>query len=193
MHRPGRLPSIPFGWRERCQAIVFCCAGDGRCSDRLRELDGRGVGTGTLRQERDHVRLSELLVRHDETAEQRRQPDVPFHGQHYARSSHAEGLGALSSGDRQAAPSDSSSCLPSRGGRSRSKGLPSQHATSARTFPLPSRADNGLPCFGRGGRCVPFKTGGRAFYLGLYIGPRASPASIRALGKLVDEMKIKPR
>lgn len=62
-----------------------------------------------------------------------------------------------------------------------------------RTFPLPSRADNGLPCFGRGGRWVPFKTGGRAFYLGLYIGPRASPASIRALGKLVDEMKIKPR
>jgi hypothetical protein len=61
-----------------------------------------------------------------------------------------------------------------------------------RLFRLPSRADKSLPCFGRGGRWVPFRTGGRAFYLGLYVGPRASSASIQALGKLLNGMQIKP-
>ena len=61
-----------------------------------------------------------------------------------------------------------------------------------RSFRLPTRSDNALPCFGAGGRWVPFRAGGRAFYLGLHVGPKASPASTRTLGKLVNEMRIKP-
>jgi hypothetical protein len=62
-----------------------------------------------------------------------------------------------------------------------------------RSFRLPTRADASLPCFGRGGRWVPFRTGGRAFYLGIYIGPKAAPASIRALGRLLNGMGIAAR
>jgi hypothetical protein len=62
-----------------------------------------------------------------------------------------------------------------------------------RSFRLPTRADASLPCFGRGGRWVPFRAGGRAFYLGIYIGPKASPASVRALERLLNGLKIAPR
>ena len=76
-------------------------------------------------------------------------------------------------------------------GADRTASLPSMQSRP-RTFRLPTRADNSLPCFGRGRRWVPFRTGNRAFYLGLWIGPRASSARIRALGKLVNGMQIKP-
>jgi hypothetical protein len=59
-----------------------------------------------------------------------------------------------------------------------------------RHFRLPTPADASLPCFGRGGRWVPFRAGGRAFYLGLYVGPKASPPDIRTLGRLIDGMRI---
>ena len=76
-------------------------------------------------------------------------------------------------------------------GADRTASLPNMQPRP-RSFRLPTRADNSLPCFGGGGRWVPFRTGNRAFYLGLYIGPRASSASIRALGKLVNGMQIEP-
>ena len=60
-------------------------------------------------------------------------------------------------------------------------------------FRLPNRTDNSLPCFGHGGRWVPFRESGRAFYLGLYIGPKASPASARALGRILNDIRIDSR
>jgi hypothetical protein len=62
-----------------------------------------------------------------------------------------------------------------------------------RSFRLPTRADASLPCFGRGGRWVPFRAGGRAFYLGMYVGPKASRQSVRALGSLLNGMAITSR
>ena len=62
-----------------------------------------------------------------------------------------------------------------------------------RSFRLPARSDNSLCGFNRGGLWVPFKTGGRAFYLGIYVGPRASAATRRALHRLLDGMQIQPR
>jgi hypothetical protein len=62
-----------------------------------------------------------------------------------------------------------------------------------RHFRLPTRSDSSLPCFGDGGRWIPFRSRGRAFYLGLYVGPKAPPESIRALGRLVDGMDIDRR
>jgi hypothetical protein len=62
-----------------------------------------------------------------------------------------------------------------------------------RSFRLPTRADASLPCFGRGGRWVPFRTGGRAFYLGIYTGPNASSASIRAVERLLKGLRIAAR
>ena len=60
-------------------------------------------------------------------------------------------------------------------------------------FRLPNRTDNSLPCFGQGGRWVPFRERGRAFYLGFYIGPKASPENARALGRLVNDIRIASR
>jgi hypothetical protein len=61
-----------------------------------------------------------------------------------------------------------------------------------RSFRLPNRSDNAL-CGFPSGRWVPFKAGGRAFYLGIYVGRSASPASVRALQRLIDGMRIAPR
>lgn len=61
-----------------------------------------------------------------------------------------------------------------------------------RSFRLPTRSDNALCGFNRG-LWVPFKSGGRAFYLGLYVGPRASKASVQALARIVNNMAVDPR
>ena len=62
-----------------------------------------------------------------------------------------------------------------------------------KSFRLPTPSDNSLPCFGPGGRWIPFRSGGRAFYLGLYIGPKAPPETIQALRLLIDGMRIDSR
>jgi hypothetical protein len=62
-----------------------------------------------------------------------------------------------------------------------------------RGFRLPTQADTGLCGWERGGRWVPFKDAGRAFYLGLYVGPNASASKRRALKRLLDGMRIEPR
>ena len=61
-----------------------------------------------------------------------------------------------------------------------------------RSFRLPTRADSSLCGFDRGGRWVPFKTSGRAFYLGVYVGPTASASKVRTLQRLLDGMRIDP-
>ena len=62
-----------------------------------------------------------------------------------------------------------------------------------RSFRLPARSDNALCGFNGGGLWVPFKSGGRVFYLGVYVGPAASAAARAALRRLVDGMRIEPR
>jgi hypothetical protein len=47
--------------------------------------------------------------------------------------------------------------------------------------------------FGRGGRWIPFKENGRAFYLGAYLGPRASSRTTQELARLVAGMTIRTR
>jgi hypothetical protein len=59
-----------------------------------------------------------------------------------------------------------------------------------RTFRLSTRADRSLCGFDRGGRWVPFKEAGRAFYLGIYVGPEATMTARRALQSLLDGMRI---
>jgi hypothetical protein len=46
--------------------------------------------------------------------------------------------------------------------------------------------------FGPGG-WVPFRAAGRAFYLGVYVGPRAAANRTRTLRRLLDGMRIEPR
>ena len=62
-----------------------------------------------------------------------------------------------------------------------------------RSIRLPAQADNSLPCFGPGGRWIPFRSGGRAFYLGLYLGPKAPPGIAQTLRRLIDGIDIAPR
>jgi hypothetical protein len=62
-----------------------------------------------------------------------------------------------------------------------------------RTFRLPTRADRSLCGFDRGSRWVPFKDAGRAFYLGIYVGPNATVTTRRALQSLLDGMLIESR
>lgn len=62
-----------------------------------------------------------------------------------------------------------------------------------RNLPLPNRPGD-LCGFERGaGRWYPFKEGGRVFYLGAYVGPKASPAARRALERVLDGMEIRAR
>jgi hypothetical protein len=58
-------------------------------------------------------------------------------------------------------------------------------------FRLPTRSDNALCGFKPGGRWIPFKSGGRVFYLALYVGDRASPARAAALARVVNGMRIR--
>lgn len=62
-----------------------------------------------------------------------------------------------------------------------------------RSFPLPTRSDTSLCGFERGGTWLPFKEKGRAFYLGVYVGPQATMPTRRALRRLLDGMRIDPR
>jgi hypothetical protein len=62
-----------------------------------------------------------------------------------------------------------------------------------RTFRLPSRSDQGLCGFPSGGYWLPFKDGGRAFYLGVWVGPRAADGTRRTLRALLNGMRIAPR
>ena len=77
-------------------------------------------------------------------------------------------------------------------GADRRRSLP-RLRTRAASFPLPERGDTGLCGFGRGGRWIPFKASGRAFYLGIYVGPRASASSRSALRRLLAGIVIEPR
>lgn len=76
-------------------------------------------------------------------------------------------------------------------GADRARSLPRMQPRP-RSFRLPTRTDRSLCGFGRGGRWVPFKDAGRAFYLGVYVGSRASASSIRMLRRMLDGMEIRP-
>lgn len=77
-------------------------------------------------------------------------------------------------------------------GSDRSRSLP-RVSQRPRSFPLPTRTDGYLCGLGLGSRWIPFKDSGRVFYLGVYIGPRATAQARRALKRLLDEMRIDPR
>ena len=77
-------------------------------------------------------------------------------------------------------------------GTDRTASLPNMQPRPRR-FRLPARSDNSLCGFNGGGLWVPFKSGGRAFYLGVYVGPRAPAATRAALGRLLDGIRIEPR
>lgn len=105
-------------------------------------------------------------------------------------------------------PADSGPCLPGIArqlppdavlaylrealGRDRVLSLP-RMPRRPRGFRLPTQADTGLCGWERGGLWVPFKDAGGAFYLGVYVGPKASAPTRRALKRLLDGMRIDPR
>lgn len=76
-------------------------------------------------------------------------------------------------------------------GADRARSLP-RMPRRPRTVPLPTAADGSLCGFGQGGRWIPFQAGGRAFYLGVYVGPLARESRSRALARLLDRMRIDP-
>lgn len=104
-------------------------------------------------------------------------------------------------------PKDSGPCLPGVAaqlpstavfaylrealGADRGASLPNMQKRPRR-FPLPTRSDNSLCGFERG-LWIPFKSDGRAFYLGVYVGARASKANVAALAAAINGMKIEPR
>jgi hypothetical protein len=62
------------------------------------------------------------------------------------------------------------------------------------SFPLPPTSGGGLCGFDQGGGYwYPFRDRGRAFYLGVHIGPKASRGSRRAVSELLDGMEIRAR
>jgi hypothetical protein len=61
-----------------------------------------------------------------------------------------------------------------------------------RSFQLPTQADSYLCGFKAGTRWIPFKDAHRAFYLAIYVGPRASASTRRAFKRLLDGMCIEP-
>lgn len=60
-----------------------------------------------------------------------------------------------------------------------------------RPFRLPRPTDSYLCGFRGSTSWVAFKEGGRAFYLGIYVGPQASAETRKALQQLLDGMTIK--
>lgn len=56
---------------------------------------------------------------------------------------------------------------------------------------MPTGADDSLCGFGTGGRWIPFEESGRAFYLGVYVGPEATAETRLALRRLLDGMRIR--
>jgi hypothetical protein len=77
-------------------------------------------------------------------------------------------------------------------GSDRTRSLPRMRQRP-RSFRLPTRRDASLCGLGFGSRWIPFKESGRAFYLGIYVGPRATAQARRALKRLLDGMRIDPR
>jgi hypothetical protein len=77
-------------------------------------------------------------------------------------------------------------------GADRARSLPRMQPRP-RHFRLPTLRDNSLCGFGRGGRWIPFKEAGRAFYLGVYLGPRATPAMRSELRAVLDSLTIRLR
>jgi hypothetical protein len=61
-----------------------------------------------------------------------------------------------------------------------------------RSFPLPTASSTALCGWARRGLWTPFKADGRAFYLGVYVGPKAPAATQRALKRMLDGMRIDP-
>jgi hypothetical protein len=74
-------------------------------------------------------------------------------------------------------------------GADRARSLP-RMPPRPRSFRLPTPSDSYLCGFEAGTRWIPFKQAGRAFYLGIYVGPRATATTKRALTRLLDHMRI---
>jgi hypothetical protein len=74
----------------------------------------------------------------------------------------------------------------------RDRALP-RMPTRPRSFPLPNATSTALCGWSRRGLWIPFKDGGRAFYLGVYVGPKATASTRRALRHLLDRMEIQAR
>lgn len=64
--------------------------------------------------------------------------------------------------------------------------------TRPRSFPLPTASSTALCGWARRGLWIPFKAKGRAFYLGVYVGPKATKATRRTLKHLLDGLEILP-
>lgn len=76
-------------------------------------------------------------------------------------------------------------------GYDRTRSLP-RMPRRPRSFRLPNRSDSSLCGFKRGSLWLPFKDRGRAFYLGIYVGPETTAATRRALQRLLDGMRLDP-
>lgn len=74
----------------------------------------------------------------------------------------------------------------------RERALP-RMPTRPRSFPLPSASSTALCGWSRRGLWIPFRDRGRAFYLGVYVGPKATASTKRALKHLLDRMEIRAR
>ena len=75
-------------------------------------------------------------------------------------------------------------------GADRRRSLP-RMARRPKSFALPTKADRSLCGFPNGGsRWIPFRDAGRAFYLGIYVGPKASGTARSRLQRLLDDMII---
>jgi hypothetical protein len=66
----------------------------------------------------------------------------------------------------------------------------SRMAPRPRRFPLPTASSTALCGWPRRGLWIPFKAKGRAFYLGVYVGPKATAATRRALARMLDGMQL---
>lgn len=146
-----------------------------------------------LRPRENLVPVPAFMVGHDTASQQRQQPQVPLHREHRSGTAHGRGPRPCLPGIAKQLPENAVlAYLREALGTDRIASLPRMQPRP-RSFRLPNRTDNSLPCFGQGGRWVPFRASRRAFYLGLYIGPKASPASVRELGRLVDGIRIGSR
>jgi hypothetical protein len=76
-------------------------------------------------------------------------------------------------------------------GADRTRSLPRMRPRP-RGFRLPTPTDSYLCGFTGRTRWLPFKQAGRAFYLGIYVGPRAPESTKRSLKQLLDHMQIQP-
>jgi hypothetical protein len=73
----------------------------------------------------------------------------------------------------------------------RDRALP-RMPTRPRSFPLPDASSTALCGWSRRGLWIPFKTKGRAFYLGVYVGPKATATARHALRRMLDGMRFDP-